>query len=197
MPAVFYGKKQASTPISVPANQFMKAWKHAGESEVVSLTGEKGSVSTLIHDVAVDALTGVPLHADFYVFEKGQKMEIDIPLEFVGVAPAVKDLNGNLVKVMHEIKISASPEHLPHVITVDVSSLATFDDHITAKDIILPSGVSLVEDPESIVVSVSGPKAEEVDEPTVAPDLSAIEVEKKGKKEEEGDVQPEAEQNKE
>jgi large subunit ribosomal protein L25 len=188
MPAVFYGKKQKSTPVEIVFSDFVKAWKHAGESEVVALTNGTTVVNSLIHDVSVDALSGLPLHADFYVFEKGQKIEVDIPLEFVGVSPAMKDLSGNLVKVMHEIKISASPEHLPHVIEVDISSLVTFEDHISAKDIKLPAGVELAVEPDEIVASVSAPKAEEVDEPTVAPDLSAIEVEKKGKKEEEGEA---------
>ena len=191
VPAVFYGKKAPSTPITVGFSDFLKAWKQAGESEVIALTAKGGAgetINTLIHDVAVDALSGKPIHADFYVFEKGKKLEIDIPLEFVGVSPAVKDLSANLVKVLHEIKISASPEHLPHSLTVDISTLVTLEDHIAAKDIVLPHGVSLVDDPEAVVASVAAAKAEELDEPSAPVDLSAIEVEKKGKKDEEGEV---------
>ena len=125
---------------------------------------------------------------DFYVFEKGKKIEIDIPLDFIGVSPAVKDLGGNLVKVMHEIKVLASPENLPHDIKVDISSLVTFDDHISAKDLLMPVGIELAEHGDDVVISVTPSKAEEVDEPTVAPDLSAIEVVKKGKKDEEGEA---------
>jgi len=193
IPAVFYGKKQKSTPVTVAFADFLKVWKHAGESEVVALTSKDKTgapVNSLIHEVAVDALSGKPLHADFYVFEKGQKIEVDIPLEFVGVSPAVKDLSGNLLKVLHEIKVLASPENLPHFLEVDISTLATFEDHILAKDIKLPTGVELKEQEDAVVASVTPPKAEEVEEPTVAPDLSAIEVEKKGKQEEEGAETP-------
>lgn len=196
LPAVFYGKKQKSTPVSVSFSDFLKAWKQSGESGVISLTTKDAtgsSVNTLIHDVAVDPLSGRPIHADFYVFEKGQKIEIDIPLEFIGVSPAIKDLGGNLLKVLHEIKVSASPENLPHSIAVDISTLATFEDHITAKDIKLPSGVELREHEDEVVASVEAPRVEEVAEPEVAPDLSAIEVEKKGKKEEEGEASAEEE----
>lgn len=190
IPAVFYGKKQKSTPISVAFSEFLKVWKHAGESEVVSLKTKNGTsenINTLIHDVAVNPLSGTPIHADFYVFEKDKKIEVDIPLEFVGISPAMKDLGGNLVKVLHEIKVSASPEHLPHQIEVDISTLVTFEDHISAKDIKLPVGVLLAIQEDVVVASVAPPKAEEIEEPVVAPDLSAIEVEKKGKKEEEGE----------
>ena len=187
MPAVFYGKKEASTPITILEKDFIKVWKQTGESEVVALKDGDKVVNTLIHDVSLDALSGKPLHADFYVFEKGQKIEIDVPLEFVGVSPAIKELGANLIKVMHELKVSASPENLPHGIEVDISSIVTLDDQILVKDIKLPAGVTLVDDASEVVASVEGQRAEEVDEPSAPIDLSAIEVEKKGKKEEEGE----------
>ncbi len=188
IPAVFYGKKQASTSIAILRSEFSKVWKVAGESSVVSLTGPAGVVDALIHDVDQDPVTEIPRHADFYVFEKGKKLQVSIPLVFVGVSPAVKDLSGNLVKVMHEITIEASPENLPHEIEVDISLLVDFDAQILAKDLTLPKGVTIAGDVEEVVASVSAPKAEEIEEPTVAPDLSTIEVAKKGKKDEEGEV---------
>lgn len=192
IPAVFYGKKEQSTPIAVPMNQFMKVWKEAGESSVVTLKADEDSLDTLIHDIDFDPVTGIPRHADFYVFEKGHKLEVSVPLEFVGVAPGVKDLGGLLVKVLHELKIEALPQNLPHQIEVDISTLATFGSQIVASEIKLPSGVDLKENGEEIVVLVSQPKSEE--EVEAAPiDLSQIEVEKKGKEKnaEEGEVQPE------
>lgn len=186
IPAVFYGKKQASQPIAVQRSEFIKVWKAVGESGVVSLVGPHGTVDALIHEVDADPVTEIPRHADFYVFEKGKKIEVNIPLVFVGVSPAVKDLSGNLVKVMHELAIEASPENLPHEIEVDISTLTTFDSVILAKDITLPKGVSLAANEDEVVASVSAPRGDEPEEPAVAPDLSAIEVVKKGKKDEEG-----------
>lgn len=185
IPAVFYGKKQASQPIAVQRSEFLKVWKAVGESGVVSLVGPHGTVDALIHEVNVDPVTEIPRHADFYVFEKGKKIEVNIPLVFVGVSPAVKDLSGNLVKVMYELAIEASPENLPHEIEVDISTLVDFDSQILARDVVLPKGVSLASDEEEVVASVAAPRGDEPEEPTVAPDLSSIEVVKKGKKEDE------------
>lgn len=191
MPAVFYGKKTASTPISLLQKDFIKAWRTAGESSVVTIKTAKESVDTLIHTVDLDPVTDIPRHADFYVFEKGKKIEVSVPLDFVGVSPVVKDLGGSVVKALHELKISAEPEHLPHDIKVDISSLVDFSSQILASQIALPEGVVLVELPHEVVASAAAPKEEEVEE--VAPvDLSAIEVEKKGKKEEEVEQIPEA-----
>jgi large subunit ribosomal protein L25 len=184
VPAVFYGKKQASTPIVVSMVDFTKVFGKAGESAVVSIKGDVGSFDTLIHDVSYDPVKGNPIHVDFYVFEKGKKIDVSVPLALSGVAPAVKDLGGNLVKVLHEIEVKSSPESIPHEIMVDISSLKTFEDKILAKDIRLPSSVELVTNPDEVVLAVEGPKGDEPEESTPV-DLSAIEVVKKGKKEEE------------
>lgn len=184
MPAVFYGKKTESTPILINNKDFMKVWHEAGESSVVTIKTEKGSFDTLIHDVNLDPVTDAVRHVDFYVFEKGKKIEISVPLEFTGVAPAVKDLGGNLIKALHELKISADPQHIPHEISVDISTLVDFDSQILASDVTLPTGVSLIELPQEVVALVARPK-EEKEEESAPVDLSSIEVEKKGKKEEE------------
>ncbi len=184
MPAVYYGKKEKTVPIQITASEFLKVWKQAGESTVVSIKTPEASVDTLIHDVQFDPVTGQAIHADFYVFEKGKKIEVSVPLEFVGISPAVKDLGAVLVKVLHEIKIEAEPSNLPHQIEVDISSLVLMNDHILSKDIKLPTGVTLIENPDEMIVNVVEPKEEPVE---VAPvDLTAIEVEKKGKTDEEG-----------
>jgi large subunit ribosomal protein L25 len=132
----------------------------------------------------LDPLTGEPRHADFYVFEKGHKVEIAVPLEFVGISPAVKDLGGVLMKILYEIKVEAEPSNLPHQIEVDISPITELEGQILAKDIKLPKGVELAENPEEVIVTVATPQAEKVEEAPA--DLSQIEVEKKGKQEEEG-----------
>jgi large subunit ribosomal protein L25 len=187
MPAVFYGKKTESTPITLLKKDFLAVWKAAGESGVVTIKTPKGTVDTLIQDVDLDPVTDIPRHADFYVFEKGKKIEVSVPLEFVGVSPAVKDLGGLLVKALHDLKISADPQHIPHSIDVDISSLVDFSSQILAKAVKLPAGVDLVENPEEVVAAASAPREELVEE-SAPIDLSAIEVEKKGKKEEEAET---------
>ena len=182
IPAVFYGKKEASTPIFIRQVDFLKIWKEAGESSVVTLETQDGAKESLIHDVDLDPVTGNPRHADFYVFEKGHKVEVALPVEFIGVSPAVKDFGGILVKVMHQIEIKAMPKDLPHNIAVDISSLVQFGDQILAKDLNLGTGLTLKIGPEEVVATVSAPR-EEKEEEVVAPDLSTIEVEKKGKEE--------------
>ncbi|MDO8594894.1 MAG: 50S ribosomal protein L25 [bacterium] len=185
IPAVFYGRKQESTPITLSTKEFEKVWKKAGENTVVSLQGGSEEVQALIHDVDKHPVTGEPRHADFYVFEKGQKLKIKVPIEFKGVSPAVKDLGAVLVKVIHSLEIEAEPKNLPQKLEIDISTLTAFGSIITAKEIKLPEGVMLVISPEDVIASVYEPKEEVVEEAPV--DLSTIEVMKKGKEPVEGE----------
>ncbi len=186
LPAVFYGPKEQSTPITLSYIDFIKAWKKAGESSVVVLKDAANAEhEALIQEVDRHPVTGAPRHADFYVIEKGKKVRVHVQLSFDNVAPAVKDLGGILVKVIREIEIEAAPKDLPHELNVDISSLVELTSVIRASDIKLPAGVTLIANPEDIVASVAEAK-EEVEEAPTAVDMTAIEVAKKGKEAKEG-----------
>ncbi len=182
IPGVVYGAHQESTPVSVDARAFEKVLRAAGEATIVSLAGLGEELPTLIHEVDLDPLTNLPRHVDFYAVTKGQKVEVAIPLAFIGVSPAV-EAGANLVKVLHELEVKADPMNLPHDIQVDLSLLAALGDRIQAKDLALPAGVELMTQPDDVVALVQEVVEEKVEE--VAPvDIGSIEVEKKGKEEE-------------
>ena len=184
LPVVVYGRKEEATPFFVELKEFEKVFKAAGESTVVDFVTPEGEKSVLVYAVDYHPVSGLPIHADFYAVEKDKKVEVDVELVFVGESPAVKGLNGILVKVIHALTIEAKPADLPHDIEVDISSLVDFDSQITVADLNLPKGVTSLVPAEEVVALVSEPKEEEKEEEE-APDLSNIQVEKKGKKEEE------------
>jgi large subunit ribosomal protein L25 len=186
IPAVFYGAKNPSTSIVISAIEFKKIWLKAGESSTVSVTTEDGkAVDVLIHDVQVDPVTDEPIHVDFLVIDMSKKIKVHVELVFEGVSEAVKSGLGNLVKVLHEVEIEALPKDLPHSLTVDISKLVTVQDQVFISDIKLPPGVEIVTKSHNVVCSIAL-QVEEKEEVAAPVDLSAIEVEKKGKKEEEG-----------
>lgn len=182
IPAVVYGAAKESEPISLKAGEFEKVWKSAGESTLITLSGAGSDALVLIQDVALDALYQTPIHVDLLAVEADKAVEVDVPLVFVGVAPAEKELGGTLVKVMHELEIEALPKDLPHEIAVDISLLKTFDDQIRVGDLILPAGVTAKDAPSEVVALVQEVKEEVVPEEPV--DVTAVEIEKKGKEEE-------------
>jgi large subunit ribosomal protein L25 len=183
IPAVYYGAGKETVSISIPLREFMKVWKDAGETSAVALDlgGEK--VTTLIHDMQVDPITNVPTHVDFLIIDMKKEIEVAVPIEFTGLAEAEKGGLGTLVKVLHEVEVRALPNDMPHVFEVDVTSLASLDMQIHVKDIAVPKGVTILTDGEEVVALVAAYKEEK--EEVTAIDFDAIEVEEKGKKEDE------------
>jgi large subunit ribosomal protein L25 len=187
IPAVVYGAHQTSTPIIIEARAFEKVLREAGEATIVSLAGLGEPLPTLIHEVDLDPITNHPRHVDFYAVTKGEKVQVAIPLVFVGESSAVEE-GANLVKVLYELEVEADPMNLPHAIEVDLSVLKIINDRIHVKDLKLPAGVTLVAEPEEVVALVQEVVEEKVEEVVAPADIASIEVEKKGKEEVEGEA---------
>ena len=185
IPAVFYGAGKATTPVSISIIEFKKIWREAGESSTVKISIGEKNVDALIHEVQVHPVTEEPIHVDFLVVDMNKKIKVNVPLEYVGISNAVKNGLGNLVKVLHEVEVEALPKDLPHNLSIDISKLETVDDQVFVSDIKLPTGVIVITSEHDVIASIV-PQVEEKEEVVAPVDLSAIEVEKKGKKEEEG-----------
>lgn len=162
IPGVVYGKKVKPYSVSVEEIPFNKVLKVAGESTLVDLALEgKDEVKVLIQDVQRHAVREDVVHVDFYQVDMNEKIQANIPLEFVGEAPAVESLGGLMVKTIDTLAVRCLPGALVHEIKVDVSGLKTFEDSIRIKDIQLPEGMEISLEPEASVVSIEEPKSEE------------------------------------
>ena len=139
-------------------------------------------MEVLIHDIHLDPVKGIIRHVDFYAIEKGKEITVDVPIEYVGKAPA-EEKDGVLTKVLHEIEVTCAPAKLPQHIEVDVSVMTELDAPIRIKDLVVPAGVTIENDAEDVVAVVVAVE-EESDETVSEVDMAAIEVEKKGKGEE-------------
>ncbi len=153
VPAIFYGPKENSTPVSIDSLKLERIWREAGETTIVRLKGVGEEKETLFHDVQIHPVTGKLLHADFYCLERGKKIILSVPLKFVNVAPAEK-AGHIIVKTLYEVEIEVSPQELPHNLPVDLSLLRDVGDHIMASQIPLPESASLITEPDEIVASV-------------------------------------------
>lgn len=183
IPAVLYGAKENSMSVFMDGAEFSRVFKEAGETSAIKIKTPEKEIDAMIHDVQYDPVKGDVSHVDFLAIDLNKPIEVSVPLEFVGSSEAVRG-GGVLVKVMHEIEVLSLPKSIPQHIDVDISKLATIEDVIILKDINLPDGVSLVDaDLEKVVASIAS-QQEEIESSTEI-NLDSIQVEKKGKKEEE------------
>lgn len=187
LPAVIYGPKEEAMPLMLEKAAFEKVFRAAGESTIIVLEGLGEEKEVLVHEVAFDPAKGGAIHVDFYAIEKGKEITVDVPLEYVGEAPALKS-GGSLTKVLHAVEVTCKPSALPQHIEVDVSALVDFETQIHVRDLKVAAGVKIENDPEEVIALVQEVE-EEVEEAPAEVDMSAIEVEEKGKKEEAGDAE--------
>lgn len=192
LPVAVYGRagkgsKTESYSYFVDTKIFSKVFKTAGESTIVTLESPEGDKDVLIKEVAFHPTSGAPIHADFYIVDKSKKIEVNVPLVFEGESPAIKEFAGIVMKVMHELPVEALPKDLPHDIKVDLTKLVNLESQILVSDLELPKGVESKVDVTEVVAAMTV-AVEEPEAPAEPIDLSAIEVEKKGKKEEEGEA---------
>lgn len=163
IPAVVYGGAIQAQTVWVDRVAYTRIFEKAGTNTLVSLFvgDEKKAINVLIHDFQNDAITNNITHIDFFAVNMKEDVETEIPLVFQGVSPAVKTLGGTLVKTVDEITVRALPSDLPREIIVDLSTLVTFEDHITVGDLKVGDKVEVLADPETVIAMVDEPRSDE------------------------------------
>jgi large subunit ribosomal protein L25 len=182
IPAELYGHGFKNIHLALPAKEFNKVLKEAGSTSVVTLLLGKESKSAMIHEVARDSVTSEVIHVDLHQVRMDELVKADVPLEFVGEAPAIKALSAVINKSMSAIEVEAFPQDLPHSIVVDLSVLDELDKTIYVKDLKRPKGVTFLIDAETAVATATPPAPEEVVAPAETVDVSAITTEGEEKK---------------
>lgn len=161
-PANIFGKNVKSTSIQINTKEFQAVYKEAGETSIVELNLGKDIRHTLISNVQLHPVTDEILHVDFREVNLKEKITAQVPVELEGESQAEKSGVGTVVTQLSEIEVEALPTDIPENFTINIESLSDVDQAIYVKDIKAPSGVTITEDSESIVVKVEPQQKEEV-----------------------------------
>lgn len=162
IPAVLYGNKIKPQNLWVDFSDFTKAYREAGESTILELDVDaKNKINVLIHDVQLDPMSGKFFHVDFFQVRMDEKIETEVPIEFIGESEVVKALGGMLMKNLDAIPISCLPADLPSKFEIDISKLKTFDDFIKVGDLEISEKIKIQIDPETVIVNAVKPRSEE------------------------------------
>lgn len=182
IPAVVYGGKEKSTVIKIDRKMFEHIERlHKGENLIFHLNimeGEKKlkDYPAIIKEVQHDPVTEKTLHIDFNRISLTEEIEVKVPIVAKGEAIGVKQDGGSLDHVLWELEVACLPTNIPQNIEVDVSSLK-LNETIHVKDLKVPAGVKVKQDPETIVFSVTPPMKEISPEQAAATEAAATEPE--------------------
>jgi len=197
LPAIIYGPKTKPTLVVLKQKEAEHIFQEAGTSHLIDLEIAGKKVKVLIYDAQFDPISGKLIHLDFYAVRMDKPIKVEIPLEYVGVSPAVKNSGGVLLAEKDSVEVECLPQDLIDEIKVDISPLKTFDDVIKISDLKIPQTIKVLEDKDIVLATVQPPRSEEelaLLEEAPVEDIEAVEIEEKGKEEEEGEEkEPEAE----
>lgn len=162
VPAVVYGNQKDNKSVFVNGHDFDKAFLHAGYSTIVELKIDGDAAeNVLIHDVDMDPVTSQIRHIDFYRVNMNKAIRTEVPLHFIGEAPAVFQQEGTLFKNIEEVEVETLPANLPSHIEVDISGLDDFSKSINVSDLKVSEGVEILTDMEQLICKVEPPRSEE------------------------------------
>jgi large subunit ribosomal protein L25 len=171
VPANIYGHGIESSAINVDVRSLKHLLAHTGMTDLISLKvdGSKEPVKVLMREIQRNPLTDEPLHVNFYQVSMTEKIKAEVPLVFVGEAPVLKKVkNSSILHLLDALEIEALPDDLPHNFEVDISGLEDLDHTVHVKDIPLGRGITLLSDPEQMVVKVAEARKEEEVVPVAA-----------------------------
>lgn len=165
IPAVLYGGGREAMPLAVDRHDFELMMQHHGGGATIlklEIEGDSSPVNVMVKDLQWSPIKSTVMHIDFLAIRMDRVIQATAPVHFVGDAPGVKE-GGIFLHDLREFNVEALPHALPEAIEVDISTLE-INHTLTVADVKAPEGVTILDDPETTVCSVTLPSAEPVEE---------------------------------
>ena len=154
VPAVVYGKHVEAESISCVKNDLLKVYRTAWYSTPVELTGDVDHL-VLINSLQLDPVSDEIISADFLAVSRTEKVSAKIPVVTFGESQLEKLNEGKIMKVRDEVEVEAFPQDLPSKFEIDISVLQTVNDVFFIKDLKVSDKVTILDDPELPILTVS------------------------------------------
>jgi len=161
-PTHLFGHGLESLALQCDTAKLQRLIARAGMTRLIALDveGDKQPRSVFIREIQRDACNGELLHVDFYQVRRTEKIKVDVPIILVGEAPAMKEKGRILTHSLTSLSIECLPDKLPPQIEVDLSPLGEVGQGIYVRDIALGPDITVMTDPDQMVVKVSEVRVE-------------------------------------
>lgn len=169
IPGILYGPKVQSVPLELNTREFTTRVAGSEGSHLVHLKSPSPALAdkvALVKDMQFHPITGHVIHADLYEVDLTEKIQVHVPLHFVGKAAGVVR-GGILQPVVREVEVECLPLDIPQFFDVEVSQL-DIGDSIHIEDLVMPGSVTAIYESNFALVTVVPPTVEEAPTPPVA-----------------------------
>ncbi len=179
IPAVLYGAGRESAPIAVDRHDFelfMQRHEGSGGLVEIKLEGEAKPIAAMLKQIQHSPIKGTIVHIDFLAVRMDQVIQSPVNLHFIGDPIGVRDGGGVMLHELREVTVEALPGDLPDFVDIDVSAME-IGSTLHVSDLVVPAGVTIIDDGESLVCSVTQPAVEPTeDELAAAAEVTQPEV---------------------
>jgi large subunit ribosomal protein L25 len=163
IPAILYGKSvDKPIPVTLDLGKATKLLKEASSSTLITVDVDGKEHTTLVRDYQIDFVRGTLQHVDFLVVSLTETVRASVSIVVEGVAPIIEEEGGLLVTGLEQLEVEALPQNLPERLTLDVSGLTSFGSTILVRDLVVPADVTVLSDPEELLVVATAPSLEEI-----------------------------------
>jgi len=188
VPAVIYGHAREPQPLAVNTRELDRLLgRISAANTVVELALDGRTSRTLIREIQRHPVKRHVMHVDFQELVAGEKVTVTVPIVLVGTPEGVRTDGGVMDQVLRELQIEVDPANIPNHIDVDVTAV-TIGHTLHVSDLVIPPGVTVLDDEDATVMTVAAPKvAEDTPETTEADASAEPEVIRSKKADEEGE----------
>jgi large subunit ribosomal protein L25 len=154
VPAIVYGHNTEPTPIVLDRLEFQKVFVKSGRTHLVDLSIEGRTEKVLVREIQTHPRRLGPIHVDFYQVNLQEKIEVEVPVHLVGESAAVKRGDADILQPMHSVRIEVLPSEIPEAFEVDLTPLEEIESELRVSELKAPKGVTILDDPEDLVVKI-------------------------------------------
>jgi large subunit ribosomal protein L25 len=163
--AVVYGHNTKPTPLTLERLEFQKVFVKSGRTHLVDLVVDGSRTEkVLVREIQTHPRRLGPIHVDFYQVNLEEKITVEVPIHLVGESAAVKRGDADILQPLHSLRVECLPSDIPEAFEVDLTPLEEIESELRISDITLPKGVTVLIDPEELVVKIIKKREMKVEE---------------------------------
>lgn len=166
VPGVVYGYSNEPLSIEVTYGDLLRVLTEAGTSNIINLKIGDKSIKVIVREFQQDPVSDKLTHVDFMLIDDKREITTVVPLEFVGVSPAIREKGGKLNVKNDIVNVRCLPQNLPASVKVDISKITDIGQKIVIGDLEAGEGVLILDDANAPVATVVIPKKLKIIEPT-------------------------------
>jgi large subunit ribosomal protein L25 len=173
--AVVYGHNAQPTPLELDRLEFQRVFVKSGRTKLVDLVLDGGKTEkVLVREIQTHPRRLGPIHVDFYQVNLQEKIEVEVPIHLVGESAAVKSGDADVLQPLHALRVECLPSDIPSSFEVDITPLAEIEAELRVSDISVPKGVTVLDDPEELVVKIVHKRELKVEEEVPAAEAAVL-----------------------